>query len=49
MNQFMKDVTAFVDALGYDYPTVILQLAEIPWSSENDRDEFIRILTSEVK
>lgn len=49
MSQFMKDVTAFVDALGYDQPAIILQLAEVPWESDDDRDEFIRLLTSEVK
>ena len=45
MSQFVKDVTAFADALGFDHPAVILQLAEVPWESEDDRDEFIRILT----
>jgi hypothetical protein len=49
MNQFMKDVTAFVDALGYDYPAIVLQLAQIPWQSDDDRDKFINLLTSEVK
>ena len=49
MSQFVKDVTAFVDALGYDQPAIILQLAQVPWKSEDDRDRFISILTSEVK
>lgn len=48
MNQFVKDVTAFVDALGYDEPAIILSLAQIPWESDDDRDDFIKSLTREV-
>lgn len=48
MNQFVKDVTAFVDALGYDYPGVVLSLANIPWESDEDRDRFIQHITREV-
>jgi hypothetical protein len=48
MNQFVKDVTAFVDALGYDQPAIIISLAKIPWESETDRDQFIGFLTQEV-
>lgn len=47
MKQFVKDVTAFVDALGYDYPGVVLSLANIPWESDQDRDDFIKYLTRE--
>jgi hypothetical protein len=49
MNQFVKNVTAFVDALGYDYPGVVLSLANIPWESEQDRDRFIKTITREVQ
>lgn len=48
MNQFVKDVTAFVDALGYDYPGIVISLANIPWESEKDRDDFIKSLTREA-
>lgn len=44
----MKDVTAFVEALGYDEPAIILSLSQIPWESEDDRDNFINYLTREV-
>ena len=47
MNLFVKDVTAFVDALGYEYPGVVISLANIPWESEQDRDDFIKTLTRE--
>jgi hypothetical protein len=47
MNQFVSDVTAFVDALGYDYPGVVISLANIPWESDQDRDDFIKHLTRE--
>jgi hypothetical protein len=49
MNQFVKDVTAFVDALGYEYPSIVLSLANIPWESEQDRDDFIKTITREVQ
>lgn len=49
MNQFVKDVTAFVDALGYDYPGIVLSLANIPWESDQDRDDFIKTLTREAQ
>jgi hypothetical protein len=48
MNQFVKDVTAFVDALGYDYPGIVLSLANIPWESDQDRNDFIKSLTREA-
>ena len=48
MNQFVKDITAFVDALGYEYPGIVLTLAQIPWQSDDDRDQFIKHLTREV-
>jgi len=48
VNQFVKDVTAFVDALGYDYPGIVLSLAQIPWESDQDRDQFIDHLTREA-
>jgi hypothetical protein len=49
MNQFIKDITAFVDALGYDYPGVVISLANIPWESDQDRDDFIKNITREVQ
>jgi hypothetical protein len=48
MSQFVKNVTAFVDALGYEYPGVILSLANIPWESDQDRNDFIKNLIREV-
>jgi len=49
MNQFVKDITAFVDVLGYDYPGVVISLANVPWESEQDRDDFIKTITREVQ
>lgn len=48
MNQFVKNVTAFVDALGFEEPAIILSLSQVPWDSDDDRDDFIRALTREV-
>lgn len=48
MNQFVKNITAFVDALGYDEPAVIIPLAQVAWDSDQDRDDFIKYLTREV-
>jgi hypothetical protein len=49
VNQFVKNVTAFVDALGYEEPAVILTLSQVPWDSDDDRNDFINFLTREVE
>lgn len=48
MKQFVKNVTAFVDALGYEEPAIIISLSQVPWDSDDDRDDFIKFLTREV-
>jgi hypothetical protein len=42
VNDFVKSVSDFVDALGYDEPGIVLTLAQVPWESDNDRQEFIK-------
>jgi hypothetical protein len=49
VNQFVKNVTAFVDALGNDEPAIILMLSQVAWDSDDDRDDFIKTLTREVE
>ncbi len=44
MNDFVKSVSDFVDALGYDEPGIVLTLAQVPWESDNDRQEFIKAM-----
>ncbi len=44
MNDFVKSVSDFVDALGYDEPGIILTLAQVPWESDYDRQEFIKVM-----
>jgi hypothetical protein len=48
VKQFVKDVTAFATALGIEQPGIILSLAQIPWESDADRDDFIKSLLKEV-
>ena len=48
MNDFVANVSAFVESLGMDEPGVVLSLANIPWESNEDRDQFIEFLTREV-
>lgn len=48
MNQFIKNVTAFVDAIGYEEPAIIISLSQLAWDSDDDRDDFIKVLTREV-
>jgi hypothetical protein len=48
MTRFVENVTAFVDALGMDEPGIVLYLANVPWQSEADRQDFIDYLTREV-
>jgi hypothetical protein len=44
VNDFVKSVSDFVDALGYDEPGIILTLAQVSWESDNDRQEFIKAM-----
>jgi hypothetical protein len=44
VNDFVKSVSDFVDALGYDEPGIVLTLAQVPWESDNDRQEFIKAM-----
>jgi hypothetical protein len=46
---FVDDVTSFVEALGYNEPGIILSLAQIPWESDDDRNQFIEHLKKEVQ
>lgn len=49
MSGFVSDVTAFVEALGYNEPGIVLSLAQIPWESDDDRNQFIENLKKEVQ
>ena len=48
MNNFVNNVSAFVDALGMDEPGIIISLANVPWQTNEDRDQFIAHITREV-
>ena len=48
MNSFVSNVSAFVDALGMDEPGIIISLANVPWQSDEDRDQFISHVIREV-
>lgn len=42
---FIKNLGAFTEALGLENAPSAVYLSLVPWPSEEDRDEFIRILT----
>ena len=46
MNDFVKSVSDFVDALGYDEPGIVLTLAQVPWESDNERNAFLNELAA---
>jgi len=48
VNNFVNNISAFVDALGMDEPGIIISLANVPWQTSEDRDEFINHITREV-
>lgn len=42
---FVRDLAAFTEALGVQNAPVIMQLAKVPWPSDQHRDQFILQLT----
>jgi len=42
---FMRNLAAFTDALGVQHAPTIFALSQIPWPSDNDRNQFILDLT----
>jgi hypothetical protein len=48
VTQFIRDVAAFVDAIGMDEPGLVLSLSLIPWEDDEDRDQFISHIKREV-
>lgn len=45
MDQFIKNVGVFTDALGVENAPSILHLSMIPWPDDATRDQFIKDLT----
>jgi hypothetical protein len=45
---FVDDLAAFTDALGVENAPIIFDLAQVPWPSDENRDEFIQALTGKV-
>lgn len=41
----MQNLGAFTDALGVENAPTIVYLSMVPWPTDDDRDEFIEILT----
>lgn len=42
---FTQNLAAFTDALGIENAPSIVYLSLVPWPTDDDRDEFISILT----
>lgn len=36
-----NNIAAFANVLGSEYPALVIKLAQIPWTSDADRDNFI--------
>lgn len=42
---FDRNLAAFTEALGVENAPIIVSLSTLPWPSDENRDEFIRLLT----
>jgi len=42
---FIRNLAAFTEALGVENAPTIMYLSMVPWPSDDDRNEFIKILT----
>ena len=42
---FIRNLAAFTDALGVENAPTIVALSTVPWSSDEERDDFIKDLT----
>lgn len=42
---FMRNLAAFTDALGVENAPTVWYLSQVPWQSDEDRNEFIEALT----
>lgn len=42
---FVQNVQAFVDALGVHNANIVLDLAQVPWTTSSQRDDFIDAFT----
>lgn len=42
---FVRNLAAFTDALGIENAGAVFALSQIPWVSDENRDEFIKYLT----
>jgi hypothetical protein len=45
VDQFVKNIAAFTDALGIESAPTIIHLSLIPWPDEVTRNQFIKDLT----
>lgn len=36
-----NNIAAFAEVLGTKYPALVIKLAQIPWATDEDRDNFI--------
>ena len=45
MDQFVKNLAAFTDALGVMNAPTVMELSLVPWPDDITRDQFIKELT----
>lgn len=36
-----NNIAAFANVLGSEYPALVIKLAQVPWTTDEDRDNFI--------
>lgn len=42
---FARNLAAFTEALGVENAPTVVYLSTVPWGDDENRDEFIRLLT----
>ena len=46
MSQFVENISAAVDALGTRMPGVIIGIGLTDWATPQDRDDFLKLITT---
>jgi hypothetical protein len=49
MPKWIENVSAFTEALPIEYAPLILGLSDVPWESPQRRDDFIKLMTGDVR
>lgn len=46
--KFVSNIEAVVKAIGSQHPGIVMNLAAVPWESDEDRDSFLRSISGRM-